>query len=348
MKRNKKGWLILGIFILLFTITLGYAYLNTTLKIDGTVNVSSANWNVYWNNIVLGSNNVTTVTTPATISSNKTEVVFNVNFSMPGDTYEFTVDAVNDGTIDAMIDIVTTGVYAANGITEKEMPDYLDFIVTYSDDVEIVKNHILAAGTSETYKVRVHYKEDIDATQLPSTNENYMFKFGVDYVQKSSSGISKPSPFSYTISDTNNNIGQALPNVTEYENYTDAVTDFGQNFFLRHRLSNNVISESYAGFVLNNQDYYLRGAGATYNNQENYYNADSLYYETNKATLLSAFGSDNCEIDLLCVGNCQYTQCYLSGLSAITDSNGFVSVGNEEFACSVYASGSSSCDISMA
>ena len=172
MRRNRKSTILLLLGILVLGLTLGYAYLNTTLKIDGTVNVSSANWNVYWNNIVLGSNNVTTVNTPATISTNKTEVAFNVNFSMPGDTYEFTVDAVNDGSIDAMIDTVTTGVYAANGVTEKEMPDYLDFTVTYSDDVELEQNHILAAGSTETYKVRVHYKEDITAQQLPSTADN--------------------------------------------------------------------------------------------------------------------------------------------------------------------------------
>ena len=192
MKRNKKGWILLTIVILLFAVTLGYAYLNTTLKIDGTLNIQSVNWNVYWNNIVLGTNNVTTVTTPVTISTGKTEVTFNVNFSEPGDTYEFTVDAVNSGSIDAMIDTVTTGVYAANGVTEKEMPDYIDFDVTYSDGITIAENHILASNSTETYKVRVHYKEDIEASQLPSTNDNYMFKFSINYVQKTQSGVTRP------------------------------------------------------------------------------------------------------------------------------------------------------------
>ena len=186
MKRNRRGWLYLLFAVLIMCITLGYAYLNTELNINGTTNVSSANWNIYWDNIQFGTNNVTDVTTPATIQSGETEVLFNVNFSEPGDTYEFTVDAVNDGTIDGMISVVSNGVYAINGTTPKNLPDYLEYTVTYSDGVTISQNHLLEAGKTETYKVRVHYKEDISSSQLPSTADNFVFKFSVTYVQADS------------------------------------------------------------------------------------------------------------------------------------------------------------------
>ena len=94
MRRSKRNNIIPILVILLLGITLGYAYLNTTLNINGTTNITSANWSIYWDNIVFGTNNTTDVTTPATISSGLTEVTFNVNFKEPGDTYEFTVDAV--------------------------------------------------------------------------------------------------------------------------------------------------------------------------------------------------------------------------------------------------------------
>ena len=190
MKRSKKkNKIIPALIILLLGITLGYAYLNTELNINGTTNVSSANWNIYWDNIVFGSNNVTDVTTPATIQTGETEVLFNVNFSEPGDTYEFTVDAVNDGTIDGMISVVSNGVYALNGTTPKNLPDYLEYTVTYSDGVTISQNHLLEAGDTETYKVRVHYKEDISSSQLPSTADNFVFKFSVTYVQADSNAV---------------------------------------------------------------------------------------------------------------------------------------------------------------
>ena len=68
MRRYKKNKINYILIILLLGITLGYAYLNTTLNINGTTNITSANWNIYWDNIQFGSNNVTDVTTPATIS----------------------------------------------------------------------------------------------------------------------------------------------------------------------------------------------------------------------------------------------------------------------------------------
>ena len=201
MRRNKRNKIIPVLIILLLGITLGYAYLNTTLNINGTTNISSANWNIYWDNIQFGSNNVTDVTTPATISSGLTEVTFNVNFKEPGDTYEFTVDAVNDGSINAMVSVVSNGVYAANGTTPKNLPDYLEYTVTYSDGVEIAQNHLLEAGETETYKVRVHYKEDITASQLPSTADNYVFKFSVTYAQATTSAVPAPHPTSFADDD---------------------------------------------------------------------------------------------------------------------------------------------------
>ena len=200
MSRNMRGWMYVLFAVLIMCITLGYAYLNTELDINGTTNITSANWSIYWDNIQLGSNNVTDITTPATISSGLTEVTFNVNFKEPGDTYEFTVDAVNDGSIDAMISTFSKGVYASNGTTPKNLPAYLEYTVTYSDGVPISQNHLLEAGDTETYKVRVHYKEDITASQLPSTNDNYMFKFSVTYVQADSNATS-PHPTSFADDD---------------------------------------------------------------------------------------------------------------------------------------------------
>ena len=201
MSRNAKGWMYVIFAVLIMCITLGYAYLNTELDINGTTNITSANWNIYWDNIVLGSNNVTDVTIPATISQGLTEVTFNVNFKEPGDTYEFTVDAVNDGSINAMVSVVSNGVYATNGTTPKTLPDYLEYTVTYSDGVAIAQNHLLEAGETETYKVRVHYKEDISASQLPSTNDNYMFKFSVTYAQATTSAVPAPHPTSFADDD---------------------------------------------------------------------------------------------------------------------------------------------------
>ena len=322
MTRNKKNNIYYLLILLILGIGIGYAYLNTELQISGTTNVSSANWNIYWDNIQFGTNNVTDVTTPATISSGLTEVTFNVNFSQPGDTYEFTVDAVNDGTINGMISVVNSGVFAANGTTPKTLPDYLEYTVTYYDGVAIAPNHLLGAGNTETYKVKVHYKEDISASQLPSTNDNYVFKFSVTYVQAdtNASVVNHPK-YVYTVNERDfdlplyNGVGlnQTIPaNIIQYNNPVAAMNAFsastGDNktFYLKHKLENNVVTETYVEFVITPETvqacpgmiagtYSLRG-GFDEQNLSN-----KPYYDANKELIKQAFGyttdSSRCEED---------------------------------------------------
>ena len=53
MRRSRRERIYLLLVIVLLTITLGYAYLQANLSINGTTNVSSANLIIYWDNIVL-------------------------------------------------------------------------------------------------------------------------------------------------------------------------------------------------------------------------------------------------------------------------------------------------------
>ena len=380
MRKYKKNKLIPVLVVLLLGITLGYAYLNTDLQINGTTNVTSANWNIYWDNIQFGPNNVTDITTPATIQTGLTEVSFNVNFKEPGDTYEFTVDAVNDGTMNGMISAISKGVYAANGTTPKNLPDYLDYSVTYSSGVTIEENHLLESGDTETYKIRVHYKEDISSSQLPSTADNYVFKFSVTYIQANSNGIpSHPTTGIYTanIFDGNgaginvgNNtsvvwIGQAIPNgITTYHTPELAMTALKQAsgnidrpFYLKHTFTNNVVSDSYVGFVITPEmaqanpgmtagTYYLKGK-KTYEYINGNWQCISQYvsgddcidpeYNTNKTTLLNAFGSSNC------TDNSYDIICSVNGLSADIEKSGHVNVYDDSWECFVEDVGTSSC-----
>ena len=93
------------LILLVVCLGIGYSYLNTELNINGTANINSANWNVYWNNVQVTEGSVSAPT--PTIDSTKTTVSYSIILNTPGDYYEFTVDAVNGGTIDAMIDTIT-------------------------------------------------------------------------------------------------------------------------------------------------------------------------------------------------------------------------------------------------
>ena len=156
------------------------------------------------------------------------------------------------------------------------------------------------------------------------------------------------SPYSYSVNNDPISIGSSLGDSVVYSNYQDAVLDFGHDVFLRHRLENNIITESYAGFLYQGKDYYIRGGGATYNSGTGEYNNDSPYYEENKALLLSIFGSSKCS-EVTVSGSWKSYECSDGNLSVSIQTNGYASTmlsyrPDGDYRCSVY-SACSSCNV---
>ena len=261
--KKKKRITILILAILLFGISVGYATLSTSLSIDGSSEISANTWDIHWDNIKVRSGSITTVATPATIKPNTTEVEFDVTFHTPGEYYEFTVDAVNAGTIDAMTSVVNNKIYEEDGSTETTLPSYLEYTVTYDDGVTIAQNHLLKAEERETYRVRVYYKRDIEASQLPQTAETYKFAFSVTYVQSDTNGIAKPDPtYLYTINPQASPItlGTSFPtSMTTYSTFDAATQAFEHDFSLRHVIVHNEVMISEVVFEMNGNTYALNG-----------------------------------------------------------------------------------------
>ena len=161
-------------------------------------------------------------------------------------------------------------------------------------------------------------------------------------------------------------IGKTIPNgITTFqtkelalEALKEASGGVDRPFFLKHTVSNNTVTDSYVGFVVTEEmaqanpgmtagTYYLKGK-KTYELVEGSWQCMSEYddgegncidpeYNTNKATLLSAFGSSYCH---------DYSSnfyCSVSGLSAGARSDGSVDAGGGAWRCGVDGSGSSSC-----
>ena len=176
--RRKKQSVVSIIVNLILILGIGYALIQSNLNINGTANMGAPTWNIHWANVQVKSGSVS-ASTP-TINSAQTTVTYSVVLNVPGDYYEFTVDAVNSGTIDGMIDSITSKL---NGATITNLPDYLRYTVTYSDGVPLAVNQLLAAGTTEKYRVRIEYRTDIELNQIPSTNQSLPFQFTVKYKQ---------------------------------------------------------------------------------------------------------------------------------------------------------------------
>ena len=188
----KNGFKRIHFYVLLgliFLITLGYAYLTSTLNINGLSKINNPKWDIHFENIEIKDGSVSGdyVTQDAEIETD-TSVVFGVRLSKPGDFYEFTVDVVNEGTIDAMIDSIDS--YLNNEVIN-ELPAYLDYEIKYDDGGIIAVNQLLKKQESETLRIRIGYKSDISSTDLPTTPKELNMRFSITYVQAKSSAIER-------------------------------------------------------------------------------------------------------------------------------------------------------------
>ena len=281
MKKHKKRTTIfITLLIIMAFMVIGYAALQTTLNIMGNTQIKENNWDVHWANVQISPGSTTDVITPATITS-PTQVEFNINLNKPGDYYEFTVDAVNSGTVDAMVEVLSKKVLNSSNV-EITLPNYLIYEVTYIDNIPIEANQLLKANTQETIKVRVEYKMDISEEDLQTTNTSIKFRVGLSYKQSSPDNVNSFRSYAYTKS------GQALfkMDISELE-YVENMEEemlIGSEtpFFIKHTLYNNKIYDMELGFYHNNNIHYL----STFDKSE---------YEEKKQFLNSLFGSDNCD-----------------------------------------------------
>ncbi|MBQ3306752.1 MAG: BspA family leucine-rich repeat surface protein [Bacilli bacterium] len=190
MRRNKEQVTIYFILFSLILIGVVYAILQANLQINGIAKIKSNTWDIHFDNIQINSNSVSIGDddSAATIDPNDTSKVdFSVTLSTPGDFYEFTVDVVNAGTIDGMIELLTQEMKVNNEVVQKT-PNYLNYIVTYEDDSSILLKHLLEAGETLTYKVRLEFKTDIEELPEAATINS---SFGVQFVQADDTAIKK-------------------------------------------------------------------------------------------------------------------------------------------------------------
>lgn len=187
MRRNNKVT-YLGFVIMILLIGIGYALLTTNLNITGTTVLKDNRWDIHFENVQVTSGSVT-ATTPA-IDQAGTTVSYGVTLDKPGDFYEFTVNAVNDGSIDGMIESFSSKL---NGAEITTLPNALEYSVTYSDAVPIANKHLLATGSSETFRIKVEYKTNIEISDLPSTEQTLNLLFTITYVQADDTAFARPA-----------------------------------------------------------------------------------------------------------------------------------------------------------
>lgn len=178
-RKQKKRFSVVILLVLLLGITIGFAALTASLNITGTSTISSASWDVHFQNIQVTTGSVTAVTAP-TISANGLSISYEVALAEPGDFYEFKVDVKNAGSVAAKLSALPTlgGVDTAQDV-------YTNYTFTHGDGTAIttLANETLAAGATKTYKVRVEFDSNVNANQLPTSAQELTLTVGMSYEQ---------------------------------------------------------------------------------------------------------------------------------------------------------------------
>ena len=168
------------VVVCVFTLTIAYAALNAVLTISGNAQVSSADWDVHLANPKVTNGSVTT--TVPTLATGKS-LTFSTTLNMPGDFYEFTVDVVNSGSIDAMIEkVIKTPELTV------EQAKFLKYEVSYANGESVANKQAIAAGVTMPIKVRVEYRNDLVASDLPTGQVQLTLGLVLDYIQSDGTG----------------------------------------------------------------------------------------------------------------------------------------------------------------
>ena len=219
--RNKRKNRVFLLILLVLGISIGFATLATTLQINGTSGIGKNTWSIYWDNIrnVSGVSATEGPSILADADNNpRTLLTWKVKLNKPGDYFEFEVDAVNAGTIDAMVTNYMTYIdgqpieFTENGeIKTNEnspLPPYLTYTITYADGEPVqIKNLLKKATigdndeiipTRDTYKIRVEYDADKvtndDINEDDDDDDEYEFTADIDYGQDDGTGKDRNYP----------------------------------------------------------------------------------------------------------------------------------------------------------
>jgi hypothetical protein len=189
-RRNGQTIVIAVLAVAILFMSVGFAAFAQTLNINGEVKVEPTKWSVHWDtsSYAKSANSVDIIGSDLSTGSQPTftndTVTFGAKLAKPGDFAEFTIDAVNDGDFDAILNKVTLSSISAHS-------EYLTYTVkvgnqtinTTTDNLNIS----LPAGDSSkvTVTVEVRYVQPNNTTGqgLPTEAQTVQLTAAFDFVQ---------------------------------------------------------------------------------------------------------------------------------------------------------------------
>lgn len=168
MKKQKNAQIIILSLLLaavIFT-TVGFAAYTQNLNIGGTVAVEKSKWSIHFDQSSYQLGTDSKAVTVDMISD--TNIKFTSTLSKPGDHCAFSIQAVNDGTFDAVLNQLEMSSLSA------EQSKYLTYTVSYGGTNFTNTNNSLSTALNKDARsdvvVRVEYVAPTDPAELPSSD----------------------------------------------------------------------------------------------------------------------------------------------------------------------------------
>ncbi len=178
--RRTKALVIVVLLIVIAGLTIAFAALSATLNIKGTAYLDASKWGIKFENL---SEPVKVGTASASgtakIEETKSAEItgINVSLSTPGDRVTYTVDLVNEGTINAKIDKIEK-----TELTE-EQQKYLTFKVAYTNGLEVSEGDILSKGETRNLTITIEFIKDLTKEDLPTSTNTISLSYKLNFVQ---------------------------------------------------------------------------------------------------------------------------------------------------------------------
>ena len=166
-ERGIQNVVIVFLAIAVLVMSVGFATYTEQLEINGTATFKKASWDVRFDTATY--NETSTITSSAHNVGDKT-ITYSVTLPKPGDTFSFTVNVKNYGTIDAELKKITMTPL------DSDQAKYISHTVTYAgtdytQTTDNITGKVLAGGgtATATVVVTVQYVLPANAEDLPTT-----------------------------------------------------------------------------------------------------------------------------------------------------------------------------------
>lgn len=185
-------------------LTVAFAFISTTLKINGSATFTGAAWDIHFDNLSEAkiTGDAKEVTRPQITDGGITINNLNVSLLKPMDKIVYTVDVVNSGKMTAEITSISM-----TQLTP-EQAKYIKFEAKYSNGNYISEKDVLKPEQKETVIITIEYKKEITVDQAPKEPLVIDLSLTINYAQSDDVGgdvpptTTEPSDKTYLVGET--------------------------------------------------------------------------------------------------------------------------------------------------